>query len=80
MPIYDFRNKNTDEIVTKSMRISEMEQWLKDNPEYEHFFSNLTLGDPVRLGIRKIDAGFKEVLQKVHSKTPGSELNRMTNI
>ena len=26
-----------------------------------------SLGDPVRLGIRKIDGGFKEVLQRIHA-------------
>lgn len=25
------------------------------------------LGDPVRLGLRKIDGGFKEVLQRIHA-------------
>jgi putative FmdB family regulatory protein len=25
------------------------------------------MGDPVRLGIRKIDGGFKEVLQRIHA-------------
>ena len=33
-----------------------------------------TLGDPVRLGIRRPDNGFREVLQKIHDKTPGSTL------
>ena len=34
-----------------------------------------SLGDPVRLGIRKPDQGFKEVMQKIHSNNPGSNLN-----
>jgi putative FmdB family regulatory protein len=34
-----------------------------------------SLGDPVRLGIRKMDNGFKEVLQKIHANNPGSNLN-----
>lgn len=33
------------------------------------------LGDPVRLGIRRPDGGFKEVLQKIHEKVPGSNIN-----
>ena len=27
-----------------------------------------SLGDPVRLGIRKTDQGFKEVMQKIHAE------------
>jgi hypothetical protein len=35
--------------------------------------------DPVRVGARKMDTGFKEVLQRVHEKTPGSELNKLSS-
>jgi len=35
-----------------------------------------SIGDPVRLGIRKPDNGFKEVLQKIHEGSPGSTLNQ----
>jgi putative FmdB family regulatory protein len=33
------------------------------------------IGDPVRLRVRRPDNGFKEVLQKIHEKTPGSTIN-----
>jgi len=34
------------------------------------------MGDPVRLGLRKIDGGFKEVLQRIHAANgSGSNLN-----
>jgi hypothetical protein len=32
------------------------------------------------MGVKRIDNGFKEVLQKIHSKTPGSIMNRTTKI
>ncbi len=31
-------------------------------------------GDSVRLGIRKVDDGFREVLSKIHAKVPRSNL------
>jgi putative FmdB family regulatory protein len=34
-----------------------------------------SIGDSVRLGIRRPDGGFKEVLQKIHQNVPGSNLN-----
>jgi putative FmdB family regulatory protein len=34
------------------------------------------LADPMRLGLRKPDSGFREVLHKIHEKTPGSRLNQ----
>jgi hypothetical protein len=63
------------------MKIAEKEQYLIDNPNIEQAITTApALGDPVRLGVRKIDNGFKEVLQKIHSKTPGSALNTTANI
>jgi len=80
MPTYDFKNKDTGEVFTKAMKIAEREQYLLDNPNLEGVISSPSLIDSVRLGIRKPDSGFKEVLQKIHEKTPGSALNRTTNI
>jgi hypothetical protein len=75
MPTYDFKNTVTGEIITRVMKISEREEFLKENPELETYISSITIGDPVRLGVRKIDNGFKEVLQKIHTRTPGSTLD-----
>ena len=65
MPKYDFRHKETGEILEKTLRISEKQEWLDANPEYEAVILGApSLGDPVRLGLRKPDQGFREVLQK----------------
>lgn len=32
------------------------------------------LGDPIRLGLKRPDDGFKDVLRKIHDSTPGSVL------
>ena len=81
MPSYDFRNKDTGEITTLTMKIAEKEQYLKDNPNMESYFGDTLpqLIDPVRLGVRKPDSGFKEVLSRIHEKTPGSRLNKFAN-
>lgn len=62
------------------MKIAEKEQFLKENPDIESVIGAPALGDPVRLGIRKADNGFKEVLQRVHEKSPGSRLNTLADI
>jgi len=76
MPLYDFRNKDTGETIEKMMSISAKEEYLKENPHMESLLGMPPLIDPVRLGIRTTDAGFKEVLQRIHEKTPGSQLNK----
>lgn len=77
MPLYDFRNKETGEIIEMSMSYGSKQQYLIDNPHMESVILTAPpLGDPTKLtATRKTDTGFKEVLQKIHEKTPGSTLN-----
>jgi hypothetical protein len=76
MPLYDFKNKDTGEIFEKFMSIAAKEEYIKENPNIESMLGMNPLIDPVRLGIHKADNGFKEVLQRIHEKTPGSILNK----
>ena len=79
MPTYQFRDKETGEVIEKFMSISAKEEYLKENPNIESMLGMNALIDPVRLGIRRPDQGFKEVLQKIHEKTPGSQLNKTSS-
>jgi len=71
MPNYSLLNKDTNERWVESMGIAEKEQYLKDNP---HIVQELTsapsLGDPVRLGFKRIDNGFRDVLRGVAKAHP----------
>jgi hypothetical protein len=80
LPLYDFINTETNETFELMMKISEKEQYLQNNPHIQSVIGAPTMMDPVRIGVRRTDNGFKEVLQKIHEKTPGSMLNRTTNI
>jgi hypothetical protein len=73
MPTYDFRDKTTGEVFERIMKIADKEQFLLDNPNIEQALLSAPAftGDHV---IIKKDSGFKEVLQKIHEKTPGSQL------
>jgi len=76
MPTYDFRHKETQEVITKIMKISEKEEWLAANPEYENVILGAPgIGDPVRLGLKKPDNGFREVLQKAKQAHPLGNIN-----
>lgn len=80
MPLYEFRDKNTGEVVTEFMKIAEKPQFLLDNPHLEAIMSTPAICDSVRIGVKKVDTGFKEVLQRIHSRTPGSQLNKVADI
>jgi len=76
MPTYDFRHKETGEIIEKVMKISERDDFLRDNPQYESVILGApSIGDPVRLGVRKPDSGFREVLQKAKAAHPLGNIN-----
>lgn len=81
MPLYDFRNKKTGEIVEMSMSYGSKQQYLIDNPHIESIIlTSPSLGDPTKLtATRKFDTGFKDVLQKIHEKTPGSQLDKTSS-
>lgn len=78
MPTYNFRDTNTGEEFEKFMSISARELYLKENPHLETLITGAPMiCDPVRVGARKKDTGFKEVLQKIHERAPGSDLKKM---
>lgn len=64
MPTYTFRNKETLEEVTMILSLSEREKFLEENQNYIQVPPVVAFGDSVRLGIRRIDDGFNDVLKK----------------
>ena len=71
MPLYDFRCTDCNTVFEVMCNISERESQACpscDSKNYKaHHIGMAALGDPVRLGIRKIDGGFREVLHKIGS-------------
>lgn len=78
MPTYEFRNKQTGEVTEHFMKMSAKDDFLAANPHLEQTMTQAPAfaGDHITL---KKDTGFKEVLQRIHEKTPGSELNKLSS-
>ena len=74
MPLYTFKNKETGEVFDKLLPLSERERFLNENPQLEQVLGATAFGDSVRLGIRRPDDGFKEVLSKIHAANYKSNL------
>jgi len=75
MPTYEFKNKETGEVTEQFMKMSEKDQFLKDNPNLEAHISNAPpFGDPVLLGIRRLNGDMKETLQRIKNANPGSDI------
>jgi hypothetical protein len=75
MPTYTFRNTETEEIYDKIMSWNSREDYLKENPNLEVIMGAPAMGDSVRLGIRKPDQGFNEVLSKINAANYKSNLS-----
>jgi hypothetical protein len=66
MPYYTFKDKNTGEVLEVSMKIAERDKFLEENPHMQQQVVGFpSLGDPTRLGLRKPDDGFRDVLRNV---------------
>ena len=79
MAFYDFKCSNCGEIFSVMCRIADKDdqQCPKcSSKEYEHHHTAMpAFGDPVRLGIRQVDGGFKEVLSKINGNNYKSNLS-----
>lgn len=86
MPFYKYKCKICGNEFEKLLSISSRNDPLSEECEkcgskncIERTIDGVPLmGDPVRLGIKTPDSGFKEVLSKIHEKTAGSKLNETT--
>lgn len=66
MPYYTIRNNETNTVEDVFMSILEKEKLLKENPHLEQIFTTApNIGDSVRLGIRKPDNSFRDILRNV---------------
>jgi len=77
MPTYNFRNKETGEETEITMMIAELDQYKADNPHLEQFLTRAPSIASGRSG--QFDSGFKEVLQKIDERSPGSELKKTSS-
>jgi hypothetical protein len=75
MPTYTFLNTKTEEVFDKFMSMNDKETYLESNPDLISIISAApAIGDSVRLGVRKPDSGFNEVLSRIHSANYKSNL------
>ena len=66
MPTYNFRDIETGEESQVSMKISELDDFKKDNPHLQQFLTGApSVGDSMRLGIRKTDSEFNSLLKHI---------------
>lgn len=75
MPTYRFLNNDTGEEFEDFMSIADMQKYLSENKHITQIIGAPPLVDPTRLGMKKPDNGFRDVLKKIKSKHRGSNIN-----
>lgn len=68
MPTYTFRNKDTNEVFDKFMRISERNQYLQDNPNIEPMLTSPFVEHLDYDRGKRPDEGFLDVLRNIKSR------------
>lgn len=76
MPTYTFKDTNTEEQVEVVLRMSELDDYKKNNPHLEQLIIGTPgLSDPARLGLVKPAQGFRDLLKHMKSKHRRSTIN-----
>lgn len=71
MPNYSFRNMDDGVEFSLDLTMKEREDYLENNKNIQQIFTKApSLGDPVRLGIRKPEQGFRDVLREIKKSHP----------
>ena len=79
MPTYSFRNKETGEEFDEIMSISKLDQYKIDNPQLEQLLGTPPIGDPIRLGMKKPDDTFRDILKQIKKNNDGKRIRSTIN-
>jgi len=75
MANYTFLDTNTNEEFDISMSISELDNYKKANPHLIQQLRATAIADPTRLGLKKPDSGFRDLMKDMKSKHRRSSIN-----
>ncbi len=82
MPLFEFLNKETGETFERIISNAEKDVYLEENPNIKQLLDApmISMESQRFMGVKKVDSSWKDVLRKIHSKTPGSDLNNNSTI
>ena len=78
MPTYEFKDTNTGKTFEKTLKISEYDQFKKDNPHLQQIISSgQNVIESARLGRMKPDQGFRDLLSSMKNNKAytGNKIN-----
>lgn len=75
MPTYTFENTDNGNRENITMRISKLSDYKKNNPHMKQILGTFGISDPIRMGLRKPDDGFRDRLKDIKKAHKGSTIN-----
>lgn len=76
MPVYSIRNNETQDEFEVTMKYSELVEYLVQNPKFQQIYTKFPgVVDSVRIGVKKADSSFKDVLSKAKSAHKHSNID-----
>lgn len=76
MPVYSMRNNKTQEEFEITLKFSELENYLTENPDIKQIFTKFPgTVDPVRVGVKRVDDNFRDVLKKAKNAHKHNTVN-----
>lgn len=74
MPTYQFEDIQSGEIKEFHMKISELDGFKTNNPQLKQVhLTPFEIGDTIRMGMRKPDQSFRELIKHIHNKVGGNK-------
>lgn len=70
MPMYYYKNKNTDEVTEHHVRYSELDEFEAQHPDLQRLPSRPNFVDPVTAGRIRHDNGFNDLLKETKKHHP----------
>lgn len=74
MPIYNFRNNETDEFFTEFFTISGKEQYLADNPHITQVPSAPLIVSGVGTTGGRLDGDYRDLIKQIKKNNAGSNI------
>lgn len=75
MPVYTFENTRTNEQWTETLSIAERDAFLENHPNVRQLIvSPPNFASSERLGIKKPDSEFRNMLSYIKKRNPGSTI------
>ena len=82
MPLFEFMDTKTNETFEKIISNADKEAYLNDNPHIKQLLDAplISMDSSRFMGVKKVPNAWKDVLRKINSRAPGSDLNNNSTV